>query len=652
MSGFFGIFRPQGGPVDLEAFEQMKTAMHREGVDGMETHVEEKIAMGHLTLRVSPESKYDKQPLKSSCGNYILVGHLRLDYRDELGDKLGLTQSELDVTPDSQLAMLAYQKWKEKCVYHLEGDWSILIFQKDFNKIFSAKDPSGISSFFYYITENSVFFSTEVELFSGLDCIPKIISKESFKRFCIPELGLKKGDTLIKNLFYLKLGTFIFIDECLVKKETGYYKLEFKQIIQYSSNNDYVAEMFSLYSKSVKSRLKKQKNVGVFLSSGFDSMSTVYFVFCEMLKENKSFNVFTSYPFHLDKMKSDEVEISDESKYVKEFLENKKNIIPNYTNSPNTSILDQVTLGNCSNNYFFPVKTRNSYWLDDIFKVANEKEISLMLNSQHGNYVISWNAPNAYLNLFLRFKFRKLFLQLMRYSRVKKIFFFEGFKLSVLSPLTQLIRTTFKSIFYYNFETGSINQFILKSSNIGLSSRNGIVKDDYISRFSRIVDDKKLRKMVFNKVSNFSSIRWAQNSSKFGTISSDPTSDIRLIKYSFSIPERLFNQNGISKYIFKKMMISKIPRNLLEKNVKMQQGADIYFRLQSEISKQDLRLKIINNDVREIFDITKIETFIEEIKKNEIKSSLSTKNSSSDLLLYVLSIFFFINKENSYTFVE
>ena len=128
MSGFFGIFRPQGGPVDLEAFEQMKSAMNREGFDGMEIHVEDNIAMGHLMLRVSPESQYDKQPLKSSCGNYLLVGHFRLDYRDELGDKLGLTQAELEVTPDSQLAMLAYQKWKEKCVHHLEGDWAFVIF--------------------------------------------------------------------------------------------------------------------------------------------------------------------------------------------------------------------------------------------------------------------------------------------------------------------------------------------------------------------------------------------------------------------------------------------------------------------------------------------------------------------------------------------
>ena len=161
MSGFFGIFRPQGGPVDLEAFEQMKTVMHREGFDGMETHVEDKIAMGHLMLRVSPESKYDKQPLKSSCGNYILVGHFRLDYRDELGDKLGLTQSELEVTPDSQLAMLAYQKWNDKCVHHLEGDWAFVLYDAYKESIFIAKDKSGVSSLFYIVISNQLYFSSD-----------------------------------------------------------------------------------------------------------------------------------------------------------------------------------------------------------------------------------------------------------------------------------------------------------------------------------------------------------------------------------------------------------------------------------------------------------------------------------------------------------
>jgi asparagine synthase (glutamine-hydrolysing) len=105
--------------------------------------------MGHLMLRVTPESVYDKQPLKSNCGRYILTGHFRLDYRDELGDKIGLTQMQLENTPDSLLVMKAYQKWGRKCVHHLEGDWSFVLFDYLMNQLFIGKESTGISSVFY-----------------------------------------------------------------------------------------------------------------------------------------------------------------------------------------------------------------------------------------------------------------------------------------------------------------------------------------------------------------------------------------------------------------------------------------------------------------------------------------------------------------------
>ena len=87
-------------------------------------------------------------------------GHFRLDYRDELGDKLGLTQAEIEVTPDSQLAMLAYQRWKEKCVHHLEGDWAFVVFNIHLNQLFLARDSTGISSLFflYFLNKRSVLY--------------------------------------------------------------------------------------------------------------------------------------------------------------------------------------------------------------------------------------------------------------------------------------------------------------------------------------------------------------------------------------------------------------------------------------------------------------------------------------------------------------
>jgi asparagine synthase (glutamine-hydrolysing) len=150
MSGFFGVFSP-GGNVDRLAIDQMQTAIQRDGYDELETHIDDHIAMGHLMLRVTPESAYDKQPLKSNCGRYILVGHFRLDYRDELGDKLGFTQKELDLTPDSLLVMNSYQKWGDKCVHHLEGDWTFVLYDRVQNIMTCFKDKYGTSAFFYAI---------------------------------------------------------------------------------------------------------------------------------------------------------------------------------------------------------------------------------------------------------------------------------------------------------------------------------------------------------------------------------------------------------------------------------------------------------------------------------------------------------------------
>ena len=161
MSSFFGIFNPKGTGIDKEAFEQMRQAADQPGHDGIQIYVDEYIALGHVMLRVSPESQYDQQPLKSSCGNYILVGHFRLDYRDELGDKLGLTQAELENTPDSHLAMKAYQKWKEKCVNHIEGDWCCLIYDINKVRVDLLKCPVGIAALFYGKFDDVLFIGTD-----------------------------------------------------------------------------------------------------------------------------------------------------------------------------------------------------------------------------------------------------------------------------------------------------------------------------------------------------------------------------------------------------------------------------------------------------------------------------------------------------------
>ena len=300
MSGFFGIFRPQGGPVDLEAFEQMKTAMHREGFDGMETHVDEKITMGHLMLRVSPESKYDKQPLKSACGNYLLVGHFRLDYRDELGDKLGLTQTELELTPDSQLAMLAYLKWKEKCVYHLEGDWAFVLYNYIQNSVFGAKDKGGYSALFYTTYYNIVYFSSDLNALIESKILPVQIDKNQLCRIGITGVELTNGKTLYQSIFHVKSANTISVDSSIAIVENEYWQLSIEQSINYKYDFDCFQDMQRLMAQATSMRGETLQEVGVFLSSGLDSTTVAYFSAHQLMFRNRKLFSFTSFPCYKD----------------------------------------------------------------------------------------------------------------------------------------------------------------------------------------------------------------------------------------------------------------------------------------------------------------------------------------------------------------
>ena len=608
MSGFFGIFRPQGGPVDLEAFEQMKTAMHKDGFDGMETHVEEKIAMGHLMLRVSPESKYDKQPLKSSCGNYILVGHFRLDYRDELGDKLGLTQSDLEVTPDSQLAMLAYQKWKEKCVHHLEGDWAFAIYS-NLSSVFFARDIGGYSALFYLYANSQLYFSTDLNVLVAFGILPVKVDLGQYLRIGISGLGCSNGNTLFKGICHLKSASFIKI--CQVDSLKQFTYREFKPILslKYKFQEDCFQEFFSLINQAVATRLRGCSRVGILLSSGLDSTTIAYFSALYLKYKNKTLHTFTSYPQYNDDIYGLEVSRSREDIHVKLFLEHFENVDAKYMDFENFShaglLRDKKSI-----DYFDPLVTNNSFWLEGILKEASQKKVLTMLNGQLGNYTISWDAPKLDLYLLLS---GKLFVVLKRLCFASSVKNFSGIKYlkeNFYRPFVFFIKVYFKSL------TNSKRDLLINDSLISKSvydSQNwdiGHTKDELIPNYSLILNPQELRQKLFK--SNLSSIgmKWYGASHRNGLNSLDPTTDFRVVEFSYSLDEEWFNQKAISKYILRKVMVGKLPDSILN---------------QQKISFQsiDIGLRLIND--RDLIGI------IEEIEKNPISSKMFGRTNFSQL---------------------
>ena len=585
MSGFFGIFRPQGGPVDLEAFEQMKTAMHRNGFDGMETHVAEKIAFGHLMLRVSPESQYDKQPLKSSCGNYILVGHFRLDYRDELGDKLGLTQSELGVTPDSQLVMLAYQKWKKKCVHHLEGDWAFVVFSFHENRLLFFKDRYGISAICYKIENGVIYFSSDPSKFVFKFIDSRTINIEQLCRLGYVGIGVEEGKTLFNHIFILKNAHILSINQNAFAQEERYYSLNILESLRFLKDEDCSFELQSIYVRAILSRIRGEAKIGSFLSSGLDSTSVVHFSSLLLSQVDSSLSTFTSFPEYLNEVPEKYHSKLNERPLVEIFQRGYKNIDAHYLSLPTFNILNLFST-DLINDPIDPIITSNSFWIKGIYSTAQEGKIKKMLTGQMGNFTISWHGPFNQVNLLSQLKISQLFREIREFRENENCSFFFAIKEKIFSEHYRQFITLRYNLLKSKFDLSDFNKQFLRdyqSSKLSL----------FIARmpgYRLFFSSRAMRHMLLMRSLAAASYLHYRDSNNHCLEVVDPTADIRLIEFSFSISESLFNKRGTSKYIYRKMMEFQLPKEILFQKLKIAQSADILNRLE-KVSIQLIALK-------------------------------------------------------------
>lgn len=579
MSGFFGIFRPQGGPVDLEAFEQMKIDFHREGFDGMYTHVEENIAMGHLMLRVSPESKYDKQPLKSSCGNYLLVGHFRLDYRDELGDKLGLTQAELEVTPDSQLAMLAYQKWKEKCVYHLEGDWAAVFYLMQLNSLVLLKDTIGYSALYYKNHNDSIYFSSDIDLFSKSKLFQLKPSIQQLFKISRPGFSLDEGLTLYEDLMCLKNSEQIFVSskgEIISQFE---HKITLSsRVLCFKFEQDYFLEYVSLFTTAVKTRINYVRANGIFLSGGLDSTAILYFMSKESIVGNGEIVSFTSVP-NLDYIEDQKkVNALQEFDLIQELSGVIKNCSYHYLSFPDSPLFDDFSSIRLKNG-LNPLITPNTFWIEGILKEANKNNVKRVFNGQLGNYTLTWNSPLLNLSLFLNFKFIDLIRNLISFSERYKISFLAASKIEVLSPMYSYLKNIFNSYLRLNrsflnntsiFQNHIRDKYQLKTGNLNVGFTPGVTFFN---------SPEQMRICIFNTLIKNIGMQWFQESHRQALESVDPSADRRFVEFSFALPSKIFFFQGLRKYIYKSVMNGLLPDSIINSNKTFKQSIDIRKRI-------------------------------------------------------------------------
>lgn len=248
--------------------QKMLDHMVNRGPDDQGHFTDGNTQLGMVRLAIQDVSHAGHQPMVSKNDRYVIVFNGEIYNFKQLKNKY-LSSVQLDSNSDTEVLLSLYERQGIDCLQHLRGMFAFLIWDKQEKSIFGARDRMGIKPLLFYKHQNQLAISSELKSILASGIIPKQIDKTAVEDlFLYGSVQFPK--TFIKGVQSIPPANYF-----TYKNNT----LEIKPYWQFSNSSttlsfDEAKERFiEEYQEALKLRLISDRKVGIFLSSGIDSVS-------------------------------------------------------------------------------------------------------------------------------------------------------------------------------------------------------------------------------------------------------------------------------------------------------------------------------------------------------------------------------------------
>ncbi|OGT32042.1 MAG: hypothetical protein A3E87_10880 [Gammaproteobacteria bacterium RIFCSPHIGHO2_12_FULL_35_23] len=493
MNGFFGILRLDGLAINSDLLSRCIFQSPHWQADHQACLIKDNLGLTCSQRFISSDAAHGLMPYEHLPSNCIIIADCYLTYREELTQKLGVSNQ----LADCQLILLAYLKWGQNCTHHLTGDFAFAIWNPLLKELFLAVDHFNTRTCFYTyqpgkyfifantvapfrITCSKLTFNTEMMAYFALDSIPsETTCYQEINKILPAHQLLVTYQSLSKKCYWQLQTNFAYLS---YKKRTDYYHA-FKEI----------------FTTSVKQFLRSDYPIAAQISGGLDSSSVASMAAKLLTKTNKPLYGFTAIPHSLN-------ETSYRANWHYNELSRVETILKMFPNISHFAYQTNPTLDIFATlSTYYPLidqpyrNIKNFEWIVASLNYALQNNCRIMLTGQHGNSTLSWSGQSVW-------------------GLMKACYF--G---------TKLWRTP-ENLYAYYFLHHQKN--FLKSPHAKKILRNQGIN---INKHYRMLS-KKLT------AARISSIRplllW------HGVESMDPTSDVKLVEFCHSIPQWVFYQGN------------------------------------------------------------------------------------------------------------
>ncbi len=267
MCGIAGVFTWQNKTFPRDQFELALTSLKKRGPDASGIFEFEHGFLGHRRLSIIDTSESANQPMFDESGRYCIVFNGEIFNFNILKEtyfknKIFKTQS------DTELLLALYTLLKEKCLDLLDGFFSFVIYDKETQSLFMARDRFGKKPFIYFSDENGFYFASEMKSLIDMG-LNRTINYDAlylyFQLNYVPQ-----PYSIFKNAYKLAPGHYATLTRENNFTSICYYttKVNVNKSLTYENACQHLDQ---LLDEAVQKRLISDVPLGAFLSGGIDS---------------------------------------------------------------------------------------------------------------------------------------------------------------------------------------------------------------------------------------------------------------------------------------------------------------------------------------------------------------------------------------------
>ena len=275
MCGITGIFDTRGRrEIDRAVLTRMNESQYHRGPVEGGVHIEAGVGLGHRRLSIIDLST-GQQPLYNEDQSVCVIFNGEIYNFQELVPELQALGHVFHTRSDTEVIVHAWESWGEKCVERFRGMFAFVLWDRNQETLFLARDRMGVKPMYYaLLPDGTLLFGSELKSVLAHGGLAREIDPLAVEEYFA--LGyVAEPRTIFKQARKLPPAHTLLVRRGQPLPEPReYWDVRFT-LNNPISTEDACLELNEKLKESIRLRMISEVPLGAFLSGGVDSSAVV-----------------------------------------------------------------------------------------------------------------------------------------------------------------------------------------------------------------------------------------------------------------------------------------------------------------------------------------------------------------------------------------